>query len=685
MRRIFRRLLPFLVVVLAVLTLATAGLTWFAFWPLEGSVERIESLIPATVDFVYKGSWQDRLLRQWVDENVVERPLVDPLRDAVAGFEAEVLPELRRFEEQINASIPLNVAKFSVEKDLFPAEIVAAGRWCEGWSPERGLPTWREVLLMTRVSWKTRFVSALKHEFIRTKIGGGVTIESAGEGVYRLILHSVAVSSVQQRSGCGRGFVMPPENEWWLFREKDVLAVSNSRELIQEVAALARSDGAIGSFGDRPGFELATPPGTIAAAADLGPLQDYLVRGLEVLQRDTPQAGLLERYLTLTALDRMNGSLSFPLLDRAVADASVLYDPADLLTGLDDVYRADPRETRAALASLVPADDTFALLLLETPPQHLLRAVHEEFLSESERRLWRDNLRSRTQGYADVDALLADVASRLGTSAAIAVGRISEVFDGVEYPEWFPGDEPSPMPGVAFMVRIKHGADPAEVDEFLATRAHLMGLKVVEERGSHAGISYRRLELEQRTADLELVSPAYVLHSDHLIIANNEAWFRKILETIQGGASLEGDNTYRATMNALHDRVHLALFLDLDKLHRVPATDADTAPRGYLWDRRNEWVRTERDPREAILKYRRQQTANAGGSPDAETALRIDEAVERFAAEWEQDYPLYVEEYREELQGMRRLRSAGLSLRADRTAIQVRAVLLLDAEGTTAP
>ena len=95
------------------------------------------------------------------------------------------------------------------------------------------------------------------------------------------------------------------------------------------------------------------------------------------------------------------------------------------------------------------------------------------------------------------------------------------------------------------------GANADEVDAFLAEQVPVLGFKKEITRVPYKGITYSRIELEQRTADVALASPAYMLVQNHLVLANNEDWFRKIVDTIGGAPSLAADPTFQATMASL--------------------------------------------------------------------------------------------------------------------------------------
>jgi hypothetical protein len=688
--RILRRLL---FVALALLVVGLAGFTWFAFWPLEGSVGSIDRLIPETVDFAYKVSWPDLRAQAWVRQNLLEGSVFPDVATARDQFEKETLDRVHQeLEGPINDMIPLHITHWSLADDIFGRETVACGRFCEEWGPERGRPLQpREWVVLTRISWKSRFVAALKHGFIREQVGPGVTIDPDDEpDVYRIVLRGIPVSDPHSREGCGGGFVIPPENLLYLTRVKDVLAIGNSKLLIRDVAELGKSDESGRSLADARGFHFQPPPGGMAAAIDVGPLRKYLVR---LLESGDSAARLLGRFVTVQALDRLNGTLQFPSADVALGKADISYDRSDLAPAVESVFSLSPEPVgEQGLARLVPADDTFAVLFLRSPPEHVMRAIWEEALAPGDRNLVLDNMR-RQGKYQTIDQFIGELATKVGDTAAIAIARLSDPFDHVEYPTWYPDpntDPPAPTPGVAIWVRLRQSVEPKEVDDFLADRFVSLGFKSGVERKTYRGISYARLEIEQKSADFQLATPGYLLVQDHLILSTNESYLRKIIDTLQGAPALAAEPTFRATMSKLEERANVAVFVDLAKLFRIPPSAAKGGqPRGWEWDGRNLWVSTHKDANVEATRYRNelyQKFWKARVSPTAQQKADIDRQVDEHYDTWMAHYPDFLEEYRRQLEGYARLRSAGLTFTATRDVLAGRFVLLLQpADGSGEP
>ncbi len=689
---------------LVVLVLALVGLvvfSWIAYWPLESRVDRVAALVPGGVDFVMRASWRGLEDTGWIQTNVLDHPLVSELREGVVELKRQ-LKQLPEMEAQINAQIPLGITHFSFEQDVVPDEIVAAGRWCSDVRPPQP-PTWYEILVLTRVSWKTRTaVAALRHGFVRNMMSRDVTIDDLGDGVLRVTVHTLRVSPPAMRR-CGAGQERGPENVWYLTRVRDVLAVSNAESLIRGVVDLAEFPGSGRAYVDRPNIDLDLRPGAISASSDLKPLQAYFSDllggagphggGIDPHGRSGPAAptgsplAILSRYVAPASLDRMNGVLSLPSTDQVRGHAEIRYVEDRLAHGMEEVYRLQPAPTRSGISKLVPAADTFGALLLRTPPLHLLRGISQDVLSPSERQLWADN--ARRLGYPDLDVVLSEFAAKLDDTAGIAMARISDVYDHMDYDKFFPspgeGFHDPNLPAIAMMVRLRQDTSPEEFDAYLSKRVPLFGLKPEVEKVEYKGLTYSRGHLEVEAADFADISPAWILAQNHFIFSNNESYFRKILDTLvdpKAAPPLADDPTFRAAMDQLPDEVHVALYLNLARLFQVPPSSAPGGePRGFLWDRRNLWVNANRNEYEPVKQFGIQlgkELQERSGRPLTDQQLdEIDRQKEAFAKQYEGRYPEFIEERRQELLGYGRLRALGVSFVARQETLYADLGLLL--------
>ncbi len=657
LKKILKRLL------IAGLVLAVLGLvafTWLLYWPLEGDHDDLMALVPYKVDFVLRTTWEDSAQSRWVRENLLDSPLHPAIGRALDQGLDEARRRIQEIEGQINANIPVEGLRFDVEGDLLAGEVVVAGNFCQGVGPEAP-PSWQELLILTRVGWKTRCVAALKHGFVRDNLGPRLRVTPLEDEVYHLHFPLEPVSPPELRSGCGGGFVMPPENEWYLRRCKGVLAISNSKRLIRTVAENSHEDISRGeSFRERPGYRTAFEPGSgrLVAAVDFEPLQQYLARLLE--HHDGIK--LLRRFLVPRALLKLNGGLDLGSPTLLHAGGTVEIDPDAAELAVRNVWRLDSRSLREGIAEFVPAKETFLVAMVRGDPAYVMQAIVEDALTLKLRRLYEENLRQRGR-FTSLDEFVRELATKVGDTITVAVGRLDEVFDKVEYPTyWLETDAPDPMEGVALMVRIAESATPAEVDAYLSEVVPALGFKPELERVTYQGFTYSRCHLEQELGDYQLASPCFLLTQNELILTNAEPYMRRILDTLKDpvGQAMAREGTFRETMAALPPDGHLAVFVDLEKLTRVPdGIEPGGQPRGHLWDLRRLWVVGNHDSRAAAQEERARLRRDYPQMGEDELEGR----VERFADTFEeQEYPRFLEEYRRRLADLRLLRSIGFSV-----------------------
>lgn len=696
-KRLLKYLRRFLIVLVVIGLIGLIGFSWICYWPFEGDVTDLAQLIPEQAEFVLRGSYEEIKASGWIQHNVFEHPLYAPLETFAEGTGApgepswpQIQRQLEDLNRQINASIPLGIVDFDIERDVLAGEVTIAGAWCEGSRPPQP-PGWQEILLLKRLSWKPRagLAAALGNEWIRDMaLQGGPgrppKIEPFEGEIYRVTVPDIPVRSQIDRASCGRGFTMPPDNEWYVTRVRDVVAISNSPNMMLEVVRLAgKADNHAEGFRARDWYKLEPQSDRIIAAVDTEPLHQYLVRLLETLG---DRRRLLNRFLLPRSFERLNGRLDLGNENQLVGEASVLLrsDVVGDNPELEALYRM-PMAPLAAegLEQFVPAEDTWLSGTVRSRPMYFFSAVLD-MLTPNERQLLNDNLRAAAdaqgQRYNKVEEVLEELAPRLGDTAWFAVGRLSGVFDQVEYPEWY-ATEDDPYIPFAFMMRIREGANLQEVDDFLRGKAPLMGLKKDMERREHAGIPYTRLFLEKTTRDFVHVKPCYYLAQDRFIFCNNEDYFKGVLETIADPTlALARSERYRVAMGKVDARGHLGLYIDLGAALAVPPdSQPGGQPRGILWDIRNQQVTdTVREREKSIAKLAELQEAfqrTRGRRPNEQEMERLYDQRDEFMAAWRRTYPRLVEDYRQELESLARLKSLALSVGAFEGELNFRLVI----------
>ena len=619
-----------------------------------------------------------------MQRNVVERPFHPDLDPATMTVDAEgttlarSLDRIPETEDEINASVPgaLKVLQkllfgsdeFRVEKDLVPAEVVAAGRWCPGGSPADGPPEWREILLLTRVSPLVKFAfEAVRHDFVRERAVArrDVEIEEMAGGMLRVELSSVRPPR-RQRS-CEGGVERSPVNVWYVARVKDVLAIGNAEDLVVGVAEVAR--GGAEAAVSRPGFDVERPEGGVTASLDLVGLRSYLNRFFSAGDQADKYGAFLGKFVAIDALDRAEAVVTLPP-DGILARAKIAWSEEALrrFPDVEATYRLSPSPVAEGIARLLPAKDTAIVAQLRTPPGALLHALYDN-LSKAEQKLIQENIRDvgrkrRAAGeaaYEDVGEFIDELSGQLGTETAVAVARISSVFDRVRYETWYASDDPAPTATLAAMIRVRPGAKQSEVDEFLADRAGALGFGKPEPVTSPDGITYSRLRLRHTTRDYELVEPAFKVHDGYLILSTREDYLLEILKVMGGGPdappSVAASPSFRGIFGSLPSEATLGLYADFDTVRAV------------MWDYRNDWVRRTHSDDAYAASYRAKRIVELsprGERVDFQTIkAQVEEDVSKEMARYRtEEYAKFLEEYRRRLDASRRIAAAGFVLAA---------------------
>lgn len=700
--------------IVAVVLLGAAGLggfTWFAYWPLEGRVDRVEALVPVDVDFLYRTSWREVKAAGWVRKHVLDEPVHPDLdleqvvvsgprepRESLKGA-LERIPE---HEAEINGQIPAAVhvlqglvfgtTEFRVEKDLFPGEIVAAGRWCGGGSPQEGPPKWRELLLLTRVSAQVKFAfEALRHDFVRERAvaRGDLELTVTGDGLLRVEL--LGTPPPRRRQTCEGGFEAAPTNVWYVARVKDVLAISNAEDLAVKVKGVAAGEGDAALYGRD--FEMERPEAGVAAALDLVGLRSYLARFFAD-EEGQKVGSFVGKFLAVDSLETAKATVGL-VDDGVVVRADVGYAEGRLREFKDvaATYDQPLQSVAGGICRLLPAKDTAIVVQLSTPPRALLRAVYDS-LDVNDRKLVAArvaelSVKRKADGqaaYDDVYAFLDDLSTQLGSSSAVAVARISAAFTDDMYREWYSIDDPDPTATLAIMVKIKDGARQADVDAFLADRVAALGALPPEPVTSPEGIEYSRIKFVDLPRQYRLNEPAFKVHDGYLVLATREEYLLEILKVMRGGpgapASFVSTREFQDVARSLPSEATLSMHVNGDALREI------------AWDFRNSVVRRRNDDDEHALAFRSQRMAERararGGRGDfAEDKKAVDaevaEEMKRFRSE---GYREMLAAYRKELDATRRVAALGVAIAARRGEGHLDAaarVLFRPAPGRAAP
>ncbi|MDA1195194.1 MAG: hypothetical protein O2894_08405 [Planctomycetota bacterium] len=684
-QRLLKYLKRLVIVLVALAAIGVGVFTWLFHWPFEGDVENILTLVPEDVEFVLRCDIQDLRDTGWVQENVRDDPIYPEIDVAFRKALEQLELELQTIQTQVDRESPVSVDVASfVGDNIVAGEVCFAGNFWEHASPGNSPPQWKDLVVLKRVRGLARCISGLQHGFIRRQIqpGPGVELSVVEEGIYEFHLTRLKPLAPGQVAG-------PDMSRWYVTRVLDVVAVSNNKRLIQNIVGLGADDSGARSFARRPGFDIPLVPGRVSAAVNLEALQNYFLRALD----HYPDLGTLRRFLPPEALVKLSGGISFSGADFVEAGGTITYLPTsqDASDVARNVYGLPQRPVSDGIARFVPAADTFAVISLRANPEYLLDKIVKAALPDSDRKLWEDNLRKNPDsGFTTLADFFQDLSTRMGNEAMVALGRMSERYDTLDFTEWFSA-EPAPLPALAIMVRLGEGARQEELEAYLSEKVFLLGMEKELARVTYGNFAYSRAELRVKPLNYKYIQPCFTVVNDHLVLTTTEGYMRRILDTVRDGESgaLSQDETFRVTMGALPSTAHVGIFLDIEKLTRVPpsfrldesnpANNDLGAPgtRGFLWDRRNGWVITERDDRAEAIRVRRAESLKFPNPMNDQHRIELERRVDAHMDGWLERYPEFLEEYRQSLDRLRRLRGLGLVLGATGGEIDARAALVL--------
>lgn len=655
-------------VALVLLAVCAWGLhTWLFFDPFEGTVGRLDRVIPPTVAVAFRGSAEDLLRSEFVARRVLGRD--DVSREvALLGID-QALRNLEANQRELNAQIPSFLGPFDFRADLLGRETVVFGS--PGPAPEgagrdgggAGEPSAVRAALerarfavATRVTPRARrILSVLKHDWMRRR----VEAQSPVRITRYPLLYEIDLSRLDPMPNFGRAYAA---------LVRDVLIVGNDRDLVTEAAHLARAGGG-GSLPDRPDAGRAFSEegdAPLRAFVDLDALPPSPGGGAPgaALREEEGLAGLLSFLLDPGALGTVQAVVRFPDGDTAALEVSGVRGssplpplPADLADGPS---RPAP-EALAEAALLAPAGSAVAAARLEATPGALLRVLYGRASPEI-RKEAEAAMRDAKTGLEEVAAELDDY---LGRGVSVVVERLEEC-DGLPL-DAFGADEQGryvlPLPGVLLALRQKEGVGAGGAERMFRDR--LAGLRSALAQyedldGLPGGMTGLRFRPKFLTGEKDLVRPAVAFEGDLVLFASHEGLLRRALEARAGKRPALSDFDGFADACRAAGEGQGALFVEAGGLLR------------HLRDQRREvaTARTDRDWREFRLRTHRDVALNLFKGQQQIAQKDIEAEVDRLVEEAQRarvevEFPQALREYVEGLEGLKEVRSIGGTLSWD--------------------
>lgn len=632
------------------LVLLLAGAGYLFVWqglgvnPLEGDEDHLWDLVSNDVDFFARFPGTD-LLREPVVEGLGEEESLGFILDAKDAL-AKAARDVAR---DVNPQIPLGLFQIDLEKDISGKEMALAGIV----TTNLAVPKLERFVVLLRIPGYAKFVSALRRDFVRTKVPDGDRIEVVRGLYFKVKDARIAEALAPFRTGMAR----QEPDALWFARIRDVLLLTDEPMWIED--ALIAGGETLPADVDfktefiplsRPGaVELHMRPrlasgllrpdrkgGPVDAASRLVPPQ---VLGNVIVQATPEEEGVGVRFVNHPEAEgyaRMTKAYAIKLYERQKAD--LRFDFTE-----NGIARLLPRRGVVGAVVLHADPDTFAALAMDA-------------MSDADR----SNLDSLAQkgiaggrAYASYETLLAEIGKDLADTHMLVIHR-PEIFDGADLSgadQPMDAANPSPQPSFSFVSVIRDNVAPEKVAEKVTENLRFLGLKKPDDGPLlHPGGKYYVTDPLAPSGDFSLFHPAYAALTEggrYFVFTSSRENMEAILKAAADPQSrLLAEPGVAAAVTRLPAEGTLSIVA------------RGVGLRDYLTDR----VRTAFWNEHALLRLQeqwRKEKLQAGVKDEDELDRLVLEETDRFKRE---EYPRFRDDYRARCAGLGRLDTAVLGV-----------------------
>jgi len=502
---LLRRLFKWVAGLLLLLAVALLIFVWVVLGvnPLEGEVDALHRLTSSEVGFFVRFP-ASGLLRQ---------PLVERL-GREAGFEGieqlrgELEQVTREIAKQANPQIPFGLFEVDFEKDFVGRDMAFAGTIQNDFANLR----LDNFLLLTRVKWYGRFLSALKRQWIRSMIPGAGAIE-VEKGLYLKVKLDAATTERLNRFRAQTGAMMNAD-EVYVARIQDVLLISDNAIWIEHAL-----QGGSATLPADAWFESEF----IRSKPEPKGVELYMRTGLSanlLLTHARPGSGAMLSYLEKLLPVQITGELTTRAA--AVSDDTVRVTLSDvppkdgfvrMPAHLQKLYHGEKGDLRLAFSEngigrFIPRERTVAAIVLNARPDELVD-LGVSLVPSEEMRLIEDDLKSGGSRFTSLAQLLRHLSEDLADTHLVIIHRPS-VFERASFSTYRDsGAEWTPMAQLSYSIvsRVKDSVSPDKVRETLFRNLQYIGM---ESQGVHKPSGkFHLARLVVQTAEMELIEPAY--------------------------------------------------------------------------------------------------------------------------------------------------------------------------------
>jgi hypothetical protein len=631
-----------------VLLLAAAG--YLFVWqglgvnPLEGDEDHIWDLVSNDVDFFLRCPGTD-LLGEPVVEGLGEEESLGFLLDAKDA----IAKAARDVARDVNPQVPLGLFQVDLEKDLSGKEVALAGIVTTNLS----VPKLERFVVLLRIPGYAKFVSALRRDFVRTKVPDGDRIEVVRGLYFKVKDARIAEALAPFRTGMAR----QEPDALWFARIRDVLLLTDEPMWIEdalisggetlpadvdfktEFIPLSRPEAVELHMRPRLASGLLRPDrrgGPVDAASRLVPPQ---VLGNVIVQATPEEEGVGLRFVNHPEAEgyaRMTKAYAIKLYERQKAD--LRFDFTE-----NGIARLLPRRGVVGAVVLHADPDTFAALAMDA-------------MSDADR----SNLDSLAQkgiaggrAYASYETLLAEIGKDLADTHMLVIHR-PEVFDGADLSgadQPMDSANPSPQPSFSFVSVIRDNVAPEKVVEKVTENLRFLGLKKPDDAPLlHPGGKYYVADPLAPSGDFSLFHPAYAALTE----GGRFFVFTSSRENMEAILKAAADPQSRL----LAEPGVAAAMTRLPAEGTISIVARGVGLRDYLTDR----VRTAFWNEHALLRLQeqwRKEKQQAGVKDEDELDRLVLEETDRFKRE---EYPRFRDDYRARCAALGRLDTAVLGV-----------------------
>lgn len=582
-----RKILKWLGVLVGVVVVLAVAFVWLILGvsPIEGDVDKLWDLVSSDVQFFvrFPGS---QVLHTDLVRGLENQPGYEVLADV-----REDLAELtRQVARDVNPQLPLGL-EVDFEKDFVGKEMAFAGTVGADYSR----PRIDNFIVLTRIAWYGRFVSALKESWVRKRLPDAARLELVKGKYFRYTLDAAQAQQLAriraQRGGRG------PADAIYIGRIKDVLMISDAPEWIEDAMRSGQRTLKADAWFETEFIRRHRPEDVEVF------LRHSLTANLMIQHGNTDRGGVLAPISRV-----MPWSMTGDMTVQARLQSDGIYvrlsnePPPEGYSKvtkkhLQNLYEREKGDLRLDLSEngigmLAPLERTVGVAVFHADPEDLVDLILD-YMSRDDRSNLEDQVREtgrrRNSRFRDVRSLLVKLTEDLTDTHMVVIHRPS-VFEDMSFtlldPPWPPPPAKPPPQGqftYTLVSRVKDSVQPDKVREKLFAHLEYLGLNSL---GVHrSGDFYLADPIVAVEGDYPLLHPAYgaVKNTKYIVLSYNVEGAQAIIEAARNpDARLVNDLGFRTATARVEPRGNFALVFRGDMLHAGLGDQVRERARDYI-------------------------------------------------------------------------------------------------------